>query len=451
MKDVLISKLTAAEAEVAVLGTMLSYETAVAETSTILKGEMFYDVRHQCIYAAIIAADVKGNPVDIVSVGEELKLAGTLEKAGNYGYLAKVANYTGGVGRAGFYARIVAQKYVQRELVRFGQRTVGTAQDDKLDVADAISKVSAELDAVNEMMMGSAKIKSLAEVLGRSVAGVMERERARKNGKMFGVPTGLSELDRILSGLQAGQLVILAGRPGSGKTSVMLAMVKAAARAGIPACVFSLEMTDVSLGDRLMLSEAGIAARDYRAGRLQEGDYSELTRAQSVLASLPVYIDDQSGMNMQQIRGVVRMMAKKEQCGVVFIDYLQLIDTDGDKRYNREQEVGKVTRQAKLLAKEIGVPVVLLSQLNRDCEKRADKKPELSDLRDSGAIEQDADVVLLVYRPEYYGLKTMDGETIKNVGKLIVAKQRDGEVGGVKFSYANGLTKIKDFEEKSPF
>lgn len=445
------SKITAADAEVAVLGVMLSYETAVAEASTILKSEMFYDVRNQCIYAAIIAADIKGLPVDIVTVGEELKKAGTLEKAGNYSYLSKVANYTAGVGRAGFYARIVAQKYVQRELVLFGQRTISTAQDGRLDVADVISKVSGELDAVNEVMVRGARIHSLAEVLGRSMAGAMERERAQAGGRIFGVPTGLTELDRILAGFQGGQLVILAGRPGSGKTSIMLSMVKAAARAGVPACVFSLEMTDVSLGDRLLLSEAEITAANYRAGRIGEEGYSELTKAQERLARLPIEIDDSSGVSMQYIRGVVRMLVKKGQCGVVFVDYLQLLDSTTDRKYNREQEVSQATRQAKLLAKEMNVPVVLLSQLNRDCEKRSDKKPELADLRESGAIEQDADVVLLVYRPEYYGLRTMDGESIKNVGKIIVAKQREGAVGDVKFSYGNGLTRIRDFDVNLPF
>lgn len=259
-------------------------------------------------------------------------------------------------------------------------------------------------------------------------------------------------MDRLLSGFHGGDLIIVAGRPGSGKTSVMLNFLKAAAIAKFPVCAFSLEMTSVRLSDRLILSESGISARDYRMGKFSQTDYEKLSKAQHLLSGLPIFIDDRSGVTMQYIRGIARMMHKRGQCKVLFIDYLQLLSSTVDKKYNREQEIAQISGQAKALAKELNIPVVLLSQLNRDCEKRTDKKPELSDLRESGAIEQDADIVMLVYRPEYYGLKAMDGEPIKNVGKLIVAKHRDGPVGEVKFSYNESLTKIYDFTVgKIPF
>ena len=444
-KELNFSGLHAKDAEAAILGTILTFEDALIEVSSILVPDMFYDLRNQCIYAAILKADSENLPVDLVSVAEKLKKSGDLERAGNYAYLSKITNYTGDFARIGYYARIVVQKYVQRELVRFGSKTIGIAGDDKLDVATVISQTAAELDRINGVMSGNSRMEHIADVVDKSLELALKRERDLKEGRVCGIPTGFSGLDRILFGLHGGDVVILAGRPGSGKTSIMLHMLKSAAMAAVPVCAFSLEMNSVSLSDRLILSVTNISPADYRRGKLSQADFGELSRAQTSLSSLPIRIDDRSGVTMQYIRSVARMMYKRGLCKALYIDYLQLLNSPGDKKYNREQEVAQISGQVKMLAKELDVPVVLLSQLNRDCEKRTDKKPELADLRESGAIEQDADVVLLVYRPEYYGLKTMDGEPIKGVGKIIVAKQREGAVGEVKFSYDESLTRLNDY------
>ena len=450
-KDELIFRLYAKEAEVAVLGTLLMFEDALGEVMPVLKGEMFYEPRHQWIYEAIVKVDAQGAAVDLVAVGEALKAGGRLEGTGGYAYLSELTNASGRFAMVGFYARVIAQRYVQRELLRFGAETARRAQEDSGDVADMIAATGAELDRIAGALAGNARMRSIGELAEESVAGALERERRRKEGRTSGVTTGLREFDRMTSGMKGGQLVILAGRPGSGKTSVMLNMMKAAAGSGCPVCAFSLEMTGVSLADRLVMAGSGVAAGSFRRGEFTAENYERMAAAKRELQGLPVYIDDRAGVSMQYVRATARMMAKRGMCGAVFIDYLQLLDSRTERKYNREQEVAQLSGQAKRLAKELGVPVVLLSQLNRDCEKRADKKPELADLRESGAIEQDADVVLLVYRPEYYGLKTMDGEPIKHVGKLIVAKQRDGAVGEVKFAYNESLTRIGDFNDKLPF
>lgn len=444
--------LYAKEAEVSVLGSLMAFEEALPEVSAILTLEMFYDLKHQYIYGAILKADSENLPVDLVSVAETLRKSGDLEKAGNYAYLSKLTNYSGNFARIGFYARLIAQKSAQRELMKLGNRTIQIAQDEKTDVSTAISQTSAELDRINEIMSGNSQIMHIGGIVEKSLAGALERERCLKEGKVFGVTTGLTDMDRLLSGLHGGQLIILAGRPGSGKTSVMLHLLESAAAANNPVCAFSLEMTSVSLSDRLMLAKTDIAANNFRNGKFFSDDYGKLSKAQYDLSQLPIYIDDRSGISMQYIRAVTRMMYKRGLCKALYIDYLQLLQSASDKKYNREQEIAQISGQAKALAKELNIPVVLLSQLNRDCEKRADKKPELSDLRESGAIEQDADIVILVYRPEYYGLQAMDGEPIKHVGKLIVAKHRDGPVGEVKFSYNESLTRICDYTTgKLPF
>lgn len=452
-KEELTFSLYAEEAEIAVLGSLLTFEDALSEVSLLLTPEMFYDLRHQCIYAAILKTDSEGIPVDLVAIAEALKKAGNLERAGNYTYLSKLTNYSGNVVRVAYYAQVVSQKFVQRELMKFGSRTIQAAKDEKLDVANVIAQTAASLDRINEIMTANSCITPIDRLLQESLSEALEREQSLKEGKAFGIPTGLTEMDRLLSGLHGGDLIIVAGRPGSGKTSVMLNFLKAAAVAKFPVCAFSLEMISVRLSDRLILSESDISAQDYRIGKFSQSDYEKLSKAQYRLSSLPIYIDDRSGVTMQYIRSIARMMYKRGQCKALFIDYLQLLSSSTvEKKYNREQEIAQISKQAKALAKELNIPVVLLSQLNRDCEKRTDKKPELSDLRESGAIEQDADIVILVYRPEYYGLKAMDGEPIKNVGKLIVAKHRDGPVGEVKFSYNESLTKIYDFTTgKIPF
>lgn len=451
--NALIFNLHAKEAEVAILATLLSFEDCISNVSSLLTSEMFYDVKHQLIYKAIIDIDKKNVPIDIISISEELKSMGLLERAGNYAYLSQITNHAGLFSRLTYYACVVVEKFVQRELVNLGDRTKTIAMDNAIDVSNKIAKVSAELDRITGIMTSNCRMCHIEKPVSDAISAAMLREQALKSGKPIGISTGLRELDALIFGLSKGELIVLAGRPGSGKTSVMLRFAEAAAMSGKSVCIYSLEMTSVSLADRFILSKSGISSYSYRTGNLTREDYDKIDVAQKEINKLPIYVDDRSAVSMQYIKGHSRRMYKRGQCDVVMIDYLQLTGKENQaKSYNREQEIAQASAQAKSLAKELGVPVVLLAQLNRDCEKRTDKKPELSDLRESGAIEQDADKVILVYRPEHYGLKTMDGIPIKNAGKLIVAKHRNGSVGEVKFSYNESLTRITDYlDGKLPF
>lgn len=445
--DKLISNdIYAKEAEEAVLGGILVFEDAFTEVASLLSPEMFYDSRNRNIYAVMVGLDSQNKPLDLVMVTEELKKSGKLEASGNYIYISKLTNYSGAIGRLNYYARIIVQKYLQRELTRYAGRLLALSKDATADVSDLLTLADSGLDEIKAVVAGNSTIVHVSDLVNQAIDETCKREELNKEGKMFGISTGLSDLDRLIYGLLPDELIVVAGRPGSGKTAFLLLLAKAAALANKTACIYSLEMRGVSLADRLILSETNISPRAYRRGELEKSDYTQLSKAQSFYAKLPIYVNDAPGISMQYVRNHSRIMHKKKRCDLVLIDYLQLMST-GTKNTFREQEIAQLSREAKLLAKELEVPVVLLAQLNRECEKREDKKPILSDLRESGAIEQDADKVLFVYRPEYYGLKTLDGIPIKGVGKIIVAKHRNGPVGEVKFAYNESVTKITDHTE----
>lgn len=445
--DKLISNdVYAKEAEEAVLGGVLVFEDAFMEVAPLLEPEMFYDSRNRNIYATIVRLDIQNKPLDLVMVTEELKNSGKLEDSGNYAYISQLTNYSGDIGRIGYYARIIVQKYIQRELTRYAGRILSMSQDSTTDISDLIALADTGLDEIKGILAGNNPIVHVAQLIDQAIDETCQRERLRKEGKMFGISTGLTDLDRLIYGLLPDELIVLAGRPGSGKTAFLLSLAKTAALLNKTVCIYSLEMRGVSLADRLILSETNISPRAYRRGELSKSDYTQLSKAQTFYAKLPIYVNDKPGVSMHYVRNHSRIMHKKKRCDIVMIDYLQLMSSDTKNTF-REQEVAQLSREGKLLAKELGIPVVLLAQLNRECEKREDKKPMLSDLRESGAIEQDADKVLFVYRPEYYGLKTMDGLPIKGVGKIIVAKHREGSVGEVKFAYNESVTKITDYTE----
>jgi replicative DNA helicase len=300
--------------------------------------------------------------------------------------------------------------------------------------------------------IGDSGARHVSKSLADALTAAETRQTLRQSGKTTGIPTGIASLDRLTGGgWQPGQLVILAARPAAGKSAVALSMAKAAAMNGTPVLFMSLEMGDVSLADRLLLSECDIDADDFRAGHLTPADWRKLDEAAAKLQGLPIHIDPSPMVSMRKIRSRAKTMHRRGKCSSLFIDYLQLIDCQSDKKgRNREQEVSEVSRQAKLLANELQIPVILLSQLNRAVESRADKTPLLSDLRESGAIEQDADIVAFIHRPAYYNVEqipTRSYGTIsaEGVGILTIAKQRNGAVGTVLFSHNESLTRVTDY------
>lgn len=400
----------------------------------------------------------QNTPVDLYNVGK--RCDGSSLFGGRTGtlYASECTCKVGSGVNLLFQAQIIQQRYIARLLMYAGSKISTLAGDDTKDVADVLDESNKLIDKINALSCGSSAGQSLRDSLTESLKLAEQRQAAYLGGLPTGIPTGISDLNRLTGGWRGSQLIILAARPAMGKTALMLHFAKSAALNGTPVCIFSLEMSHVSLSDRLLLSECEVEVNRFRNGDLSGDDWRQLNEASAQLEKLPIHVDDNAVVSMRYIKTRCHILKKQGKCGLIMIDYLQLADTSTKERNrNREQEIAQASRQAKIIAKELDVPVVLLSQLSRECEKRADKQPQLSDLRESGAIEQDADVVGFIFRPAYYGLDRI--ETLKygnistsGLGIINIAKQRDGATGLVAFSHNPSMTKIGDFQEnKTPF
>jgi replicative DNA helicase len=299
------------------------------------------------------------------------------------------------------------------------------------------------MEALQETIIGQSDIKPLSEIMNLTVEAMYRRKLLAEKGVQSGITTGLADLDRITGGWQQSDLVILAARPAMGKTAVALHFARKAAEAGAAVAMFSLEMSAVSLGNRLALSQTDVDSDRFRLGKLSREEALDIENAASKLYHLPVYVDSNAAVTMGYIHSRCRMLKKKGKCSMIIIDYLQLAGEKGDRNRNRENEVSQMSREAKLIARELDVPVILLSQLSREVEKRSNKVPMLADLRESGAIEQDADMVIFIHRPEYYDKGAETG-----YGELIVSKYRNGKTGIVRFKYNESLTRIYDYDTR---
>ena len=400
----------------------------------------------------------QNTPVDLYNVGK--RCDGSSLFGGRTGtlYASECTCKVGSGVNLLFQAQIIQQRYIARLLMYAGSKISTLAGDDTKDVADVLDESNKLIDKINALSCGSSAGQSLRDSLTESLKLAEQRQAAYLGGLPTGIPTGISDLNRLTGGWRGSQLIILAARPAMGKTALMLHFAKSAALNGTPVCILSLEMSHVSLSDRLLLSECEVEVNRFRNGDLSGDDWRQLNEASAQLEKLPIHVDDNAVVSMRYIKTRCHILKKQGKCGLIMIDYLQLADTSTKERNrNREQEIAQASRQAKIIAKELDVPVVLLSQLSRECEKRADKQPQLSDLRESGAIEQDADVVGFIFRPAYYGLDKI--ETLKygnistsGLGIINIAKQRDGATGLVAFSHNPSMTKIGDFQEnKIPF
>lgn len=421
-----------------------------------LKPEVYYAPKNEFIYRAITSLYDKGEKIDLYTVGRQL------EKEGRMGadqitpaYLAELTQSVGSASHTEDHVRIVMEKYIARRLLSAGREIAARAADSTTDIADVMDYAAKEIDTIAETVVGGRAGQHIREGIAAALQQAEKRAAAAQRGEVTGITTGLLELDRLTAGWQGSQLIILAARPAMGKTALMLHFAKAAARSGTPVCIYSLEMSSVSLANRLLLSEADVDADAFRNGRLMQEDWKTLESAAARGGRLPIYVDDNPVVSMRYVRNHSRIMAKRGACGMILIDYLQLAEMGGDKSRNREQEVAQASRQAKIIAKELNVPVILLSQLSRNVEGRADKKPILADLRESGAIEQDADVVAFIYRPAYYGINEMATRSqgtirTEGLGILSIAKQRDGACGDIPFRHNAAMTRIEDWETPQP-
>lgn len=435
------------QVEQIVLGMLMLESTAINEVDMILSPEVFYYPEHAVIYQAIHDLALEGNAPDMMLVFNRLNKENRLEEIGGPYVLTELVSRVASCSNLVIHSQYLHQLYLSRKLVIAGQTITAKAFDSSLDIDDAVADSIKLLEEIAGATAYGVNFVDLRTAVHESLSLYQIGKEKAAMGLKSGIPTGLGKLDRVLSGLREQQLIILAARPAMGKTAFALNVALNAAMSGVPVVIFSLEMSYTSLSDRLIISEGCLNADYYRNARLNETEESEMCDAVNRLSDLPIIIDDTPGLSISQIKSRAKNLQRKGKCGFIVIDYLQLVSmTSKNKSYTREQEVTQCSNEAKKLAKSLNIPVLLLSQLSRKCEERADKTPILSDLRESGSIEQDADVVLMIHRPEYY-----DKSKEQGVGVLRVAKQRNGPAGDIDFRYNESLTRFADYDTEIPF
>jgi len=438
----------AVDFEEAVIGALMLEQDALNSVINLLKPEIFYKEANQYIITAILNIKRKLNPVDLLTVCEELKSMGKLEAVGGPYNLSQLTNRISSAANIEYHTRVILQKYTLREIIQGASELQKLAYLDETDFHDATDKVNEYCSKINEINSGGGSLNHISVALKKANDDILLRNENFRNGNTNGITTGLLALNYATNGWQKGDSIIIAARPAMGKTAMLLHMAKQAAISGQNVAIFSLEMSDLKLVHRLILSYMNIEPYRYRQGNLYEYEWKEFHKALTELQSLPIYIDDNSMSSMDSIKATATTLNKKGLCDLVFIDYLQLTDMDtSNKNKNREQEVSEASKKAKQIAKTLNIPVITLCQLSRAVETRGgSKKPILSDLRDSGSIEQDADLVMFLYRPEYYKvLEDELGNTTKGIGQILIEKNRDGACCPVNFSYNESMTKIYDY------
>jgi replicative DNA helicase len=436
----------AADLEEAVLGAIMLEQNALNNVIDILQPEVFYKEAHQKIFAAIHGLFESSDPVDILTVTQELKKRGDLDLVGGAYYISMLTNRVASAANVEYHARIVLQKYLQRELIRISSQIIKESYEDTHDVFDILDRAEKELFAVSEtnLRRNYEDMHSLVKEAIKQIEGAKNQE-----GHISGIPSGFSALDRVTAGWQRSDLVVLAARPGMGKTAFVLSMARnMAVDFKKPTAIFSLEMSGVQLVTRLIASETGLEAEKLKRGQLEQYEWQQLNARLGNLTGAPLFIDDTPALSIFELRAKCRRLKAQHDIQLVIVDYLQLMSGGTDNRGNREQEISNISRSMKSLAKELNIPVITLSQLSRAVETRGgSKRPILSDLRESGAIEQDADMVLFIYRPEYYGLtEDEQGNSTEGLAQLIIAKHRNGALEDIPLRFISKFAKFTDYD-----
>ncbi|TMU50793.1 replicative DNA helicase [Flagellimonas algicola] len=444
----------AVDLEEVVIGAMMIDKKGVDEVIDILHPEVFYKDAHRFIYEAIFKLFESSEPVDLLTVSSQLKKDGHLEAVGGDFYLIKLTQKVASSAHIEFHARIILQKYIQRSLIKISNEIIEDAYSDSTDVFDLLDNAEAKLYEVTQ-----GNLKRSAETAQNLVIQAKKKieEISNKEG-LSGIPSGFDKLDKLTSGWQPSDLVIVAARPGMGKTALTLSMARnIAVNSEIPVAFFSLEMSSVQLITRLISSETGLSSEKLRTGRLEKHEWEQLNVKVKALEKAPLFIDDTPSLSIFDLRAKARRLASQHKIRLIVIDYLQLMTAGGSQKGgNREQEISTISRNLKALAKELNVPVIALSQLSRAVETRGgSKRPILSDLRESGAIEQDADIVSFIYRPEYYKIDEWDDEErtpTQGQAEFIVAKHRNGGLDNIRLKFIGALGKFDNLDDfDSPF
>ncbi len=441
----------ALDIEKVVLGAMLIDKDAFSMVSEILHPETFYEPRNQMIYQSIQTLSLQEKPVDIFTVIEQLKTDGNLEEVGGPVYITELSQHVASSAHVEYHAHILQQKFLARQLISFASVIETKAFDDGVDVDDLMQEAEGSLFELSQKNMRQ-DYTQIDPVIKQAMQDI-QKAASRADG-LSGIPSGYTKLDEMTSGWQSSDLVIIAGRPAMGKTSFALSMAKnMVVDFNVPVAFFSLEMNNVQLVNRLISNVCEIQGSKIMNGQLAPDEWNRLDKNIRNLEGAPLYIDDTPGLSIFELRSKARRLAKEKGIKAIMIDYLQLMNANGMRFGNRQEEVSTISRSLKGLAKELNIPVIALSQLNRGVESREGiegKRPQLSDLRESGAIEQDADMVMFVHRPEYYHIYADEkGNDLHGMAQIIIAKHRKGAVGDVLLNFRGEFTRFENPDANS--
>ncbi len=427
------------EAEQAVLGAMLIKKEAIAEVSQLLKPSDFYREAHRIVYETMLELFNRNEAVDLITVTEQLRKNDSLEKAGGIAFVTSLANAVPTAANVEYHARIVEEKAQLRNLINSATEIAGMAYEANDDIADIMDKSEKMILEVAARQNGGAFIP-IKEILMDTFSKIEKLYESK--GGLTGLPSGFKDLDKLTSGLQPSDLILVAARPSMGKTAFTLNIAThVAVHENKSVAFFSLEMSKEQLVQRMLCSEGGIDSQRLRVGELEENDWEKLINAADQLSRAPIYIDDTAGITVMELRSKARRLKAEHDLQLIVIDYLQLMQGRSSKNSdNRQQEISEISRSLKALARELNVPVIALSQLSRSVESRQVKKPMLSDLRESGSLEQDADIVMFLYREDYYDPETEN----KNITDVIIAKHRNGPVDTIQLFFHKQFTKFAD-------
>lgn len=441
----------APELEEAVLGALMIEKDAYSLVSEILKPESFYEHRHKLIYTAIQTLAIQQKPVDLLTVAEQLRTAGTLEEVGGPVYIAQLAGKVNSSAHIEYHARIIAQKHVARELISFTSEIQTKAFDETQDVEDLMQEAEGKLFVISQQNMKK-DYTQIYPVIQQAYEQL--KIAASRDSGLSGLSTGFYALDKYTSGWQKSDLVIIAARPAMGKTAFVLSMAKnIAVNNREPVALFSLEMSNVQLVNRLITNVCEIPGEKIKSGQLAPYEWAQLDSNITQLYEAPLYVDDTPSLSIFELRTKARRLVREHNVKLIIIDYLQLMNASGASFGSRQEEVSTISRSLKGLAKELDIPIIALSQLNRGVESREGiegKRPQLSDLRESGAIEQDADIVCFIHRPEYYKIYQDErGNDLRGLAEIIIAKHRNGAVGDVRLRFVGNYARFQNIEDDS--
>ena len=427
-------------AEQSVLGAMLLSKDAIADVVELVREADFYRPAHQTIYATVLDLYGRGEPVDAVTVASDLTKSGEISRVGGASYLHTLVSLVPTAANANYYGRIVREQAILRRLVEAGTRIVSMGYSGTGEVDDVVDRAQAEVYEVTERRT-SEDYLPLSAIMGDALTEI--EAISNRDGEMVGVPTGFADLDSLTNGLHPGQLIMIAARPSIGKSTLGVDFCRAASiKHGLTSAIFSLEMSRNEIVMRLLSAEAQVPLQHMRSGNMTEGDWSKLASKMGVVSDAPLFIDDSPNMNLMEIRAKCRRLKQRHDLRLVVVDYLQLM-TSGKRVESRQQEVSEFSRSLKLLAKELDVPVVAISQLNRGPEQRVDKRPMLADLRESGSLEQDADMVVLLHREDFYERESpRAGEA-----DFIVAKHRNGPTATITVAFQGHYSRFVDMAQ----